>query len=476
MSLRLQQKLSFQMIQSLKLLQVNTLQLEQLLKTELEMNPVLEESEETEVEQEETEKEEQTEADEKEADDKNAEDEKELEVNEDDIDWEKYLEEGFDIGDRMSDETDPNKEYFEPVTVQQVSLEEHLQNQLSDKTLTEKQKLLVTFLIGSLDPDGYLRLAISDVADFLDISIPEVEDALSVIWTMEPPGMGARNVQECLRLQLAVKHRDASLAMRIVTESWELLEKLKLPEISRQLGVDIKEVQTAVDEIRTLHPKPGYLITGDRPSTIVPDLIVEKVDGEFVVMLNDRSIPSLHINKSYLQLIKRGGPAKKEVKNYIREKLNGASWLVRSIEQRRTTMLKVMYAIIERQKDFFEKGPPNLNPLKLQDIATMVAMHISTVSRVTSNKYVQTPHGIFELKYFFTESMGQDLQGGDVSAEKIRNRIGELIENENDKKPLSDQKLSDILSREGFTVARRTVAKYREQQKLLPARMRQKYD
>jgi RNA polymerase sigma-54 factor len=184
----------------------------------------------------------------------------------------------------------------------------------------------------------------------------------------------------------------------------------------------------------------------------------------------------IHINRSYLQLIKRGGPAKKEVKNYIREKLNGASWLIRSIEQRRTTMLKVMSAIVERQMDFFEKGPPNLNPLKLQDIATMVGMHISTVSRVTSNKYVQTPHGIFELKYFFTESMGQDLEGGDVSAEKIRNRIRELIESENTKKTLSDQKLSDILSREGFTVARRTVAKYREQQKLLPARMRQKYD
>jgi RNA polymerase sigma-54 factor len=476
MSLRLQQKLSFQMIQSLKLLQVNTLQLEQLLKTELEMNPVLEASEETEIEQEESEKEEAEKEAEKEVDDKEAEADKELEVNEDEIDWEKYLEEGFDIGDRMSEETDPNKEYYEPATVREVSLEEHLQNQLSDKTSTEKQKLLVTFLIGSLDPDGYLRLSVSEIGDFLGISIPEVEDALSVIHSMEPVGMGARSLQECLRMQLTAKHRETSLAMRIITESWELFEKLKLPEISRQCGVDIREVQAAVDEIKTLHPKPGYLITGDRPSTIVPDLIVEKVDDEFVVMLNDRSMPSLHINKSYLQLIKRGGAAKKDVKNYIREKLNSASWLVRSIEQRRTTMLKVMYAIIERQKEFFEKGPPNLFPLKLQDIATMVGMHISTVSRVTSNKYVQTPHGIFELKYFFTESMGQDLLGGDVSAEKIRNRIRELIESENPKKPMSDQKLSDILSREGFNVARRTVAKYREQQRLLPARMRQKYD
>lgn len=468
LSMRLQQKLSFQMIQSLKLLQVNTLQLEQLLKTELEMNPVLEESEELEADEEEPDKEDEVKEE--------KEEEKELEVNEEDVNWEEYLEEGFDLGGRVSEETDPNKEHWEPQTVQQVSFDEHLTAQLNDKNIEEKQKLLVTFLISSLEPDGYLRLPIKDIADYLGITEVEVEEALKVIWTMEPAGLGARNLQECLKLQLVRKHREDSLAMRIITEAWELFEKLKLPEIARQMGVDVREVQAAADEIKTLHPRPGSLITGEIPSTIVPDLIVEKVEGEFVVYLNDRSVPMIHINRSYLQLIKRGGSAKKEVKNYIREKLNSASWLVRSIEQRRTTMLKVMSAIVERQMDFFEKGPPNLNPLKLQDIATIVGMHISTVSRVTSNKYVQTPHGIFELKYFFTESMGQDFEGGDVSAEKIRNRIRELIETENTKKPLSDQKLSDILSREGFTVARRTVAKYREQQKLLPARMRQKYD
>ncbi len=469
LSMRLQQKLSFQMIQSLKLLQVNTLQLEQLLKTELEMNPVLETTDDAEEEPEEKDEESQDEVAEKDS-------EEELEVNEDQIDWEEYLEEGFDIGGKMSEETDPNKEHWEPQPVQQVSLDEHLTTQLNDKNIEEKQKLLVTFLIGSLEPDGYLRLSPHDIAEYLGITEIEVEEALKVIWTMEPAGMGARSLQECLRLQLAARHRENSLAMRIITETWELFEKLKVPEIARQCGVDVREVQAAIDEIKTLHPKPGSLVTGEIPSTIVPDLIVEKVDGEYVVMLNDRHTPAVHINRSYLQLLKRGSPAKKEVKNYIREKLNGASWLVRSIEQRRTTMLRVTSAIVERQKDFFEKGPPNLNPLKLQDIATMVNMHISTVSRVTSNKYVQTPHGIYELKYFFTESMGHDLAGEDVSAEKIRNRIGELVQNENTKKPMSDQKLSEILAREGFTVARRTVAKYREQQKILPARMRQKYD
>jgi RNA polymerase sigma-54 factor len=205
---------------------------------------------------------------------------------------------------------------------------------------------------------------------------------------------------------------------------------------------------------------------------------VEKIDGNYVVMLNDRSIPSLHISNAYAKLLKRGSTAKGDVKKYIREKFNSATWLIRSIEQRKNTMLRVMYAILERQKEFFEKGPPNINPLKLQDIADMIEMHISTVSRVTSNKYVQTRHGIFELKYFFTEAIAQGTSTGgsaDVSTERIKNRIRELVEHENTSQPLSDQKLAEMLEREGLAAARRTVAKYREQLKILPARLRLKY-
>jgi RNA polymerase sigma-54 factor len=327
-----------------------------------------------------------------------------------------------------------------------------------------------------LDADGYLRIPMDEIAEVSGASIGEIEEAIQNIWAMEPPGIGARNLQECLRLQLAAKRTDVSLATRIISEAWDLFEKWKIPDIAKQLNIDMGEVQRAVDFIKTLHPKPGSLVAGDRTTTIVPDLIVEKVEGEFVIMLNDRSTPMLHINKSYAKMLSRGSVVKKDVKNYVREKLNSAAWLVRSIEQRRTTMLKVMHAIVQRQRDFFEKGPPHLNPLKLQDIADMIEMHISTVSRVTSNKYVQTPHGIFELKYFFPEAMGQDAQGDDVSSETIKNRLRELVGGENSKKPLSDQKISDILSRENLKVARRTVAKYREQLRILPARMRQKYD
>jgi RNA polymerase sigma-54 factor len=473
LSLKLQQKLSFQMIQSLKLLQVNTLQLEQTLKTELELNPLLVASEDLELEEqgpeESEEKEDKTEPDE-------AGEEADLKVDEESVDWENYLEEGFDLGYSRNDEIDPNQEHFEPTTVYQITLEEHLTDQLTEKNLPEEKKLLVQFLIGSLDTDGYLRIPLDDIASFTKNPLYGVEEALQVLQSFDPPGVGCRNLRECMMLQLRRRNLDGSLAWRIVSEMWDSFERLKIPEIARGLGVESKVAQEAIDTLKTINPKPGYQYNPDKSTTIIPDLIVEKVDGQFVVMLNDRSIPSLHINRSYADLLKRGSNARQEVKKYIREKFNSASWFISAIEQRKATMTKVMYAIIERQKEFFEKGPPNLSPLRLQDIADRVQMHISTVSRVTSNKYVQTVYGIFELKYFFTEAVVKDAEGEDVSSERIKNRIRQLIEAENQREPLSDQKIADMLTSENMAVARRTVAKYREQLKLLPARLRLKYE
>lgn len=468
MSLKLQQKLSFQMIQSLKLLQVNTLQLEQLLKTELEMNPVLEAVDETQEEIDATSEQEEV----KEPD---TEEKEELQTDEDKIDWEEYLEEGFDLGYSFNEERDPNEEKFESTTVYSETLEEHLTSQLNDKKIPERQKLLVQFLIGSLSSDGYLRLPLQDLAEFAEVTFYEMEEALNVIWSMTPPGVGARDLRECMLLQLRSQHKQDTLAMRILEETWDLFERLKIPELSRHFGVEPKIIQDAIETLRTINPKPGNQFLNDNSSSIIPDLIVEKMDGKYVVMLNDRSIPSLHISNAYAKMLKRGSTAKSEVKDYIREKFNSATWFIRSIEQRKNTMLRVMYAILERQQDFFDKGPPNINPLKLQDIADMVEMHISTISRVTSNKYVQTSHGVFELKYFFTEAIAQEKGTADISSEKIKNRIKELIAAEDSAKPLSDQKIAELLSIENLAIARRTVAKYREQMKLLPARMRLKY-
>jgi RNA polymerase sigma-54 factor len=470
MSLRLQQKLSFQMIQSLKLLQVNTLQLEQLIRTELEMNPVLEAADDLEEEQEPVEEqEEKAEESEDEAE--------ELDVEEDEIDWEEYLDEGFDLGGKVSEESDPNEQHFEPTPVYGVSLDEHLAAQLSEKKISEKIHLLATFIIGCISDDGYLRIPLETIAQETAESIYDIEEALNVIWSMDPAGVGARNLQECLLLQLRRLGMEATLPMRIITETWELFEKIKIPEIARRLAVSNGDIQRAMEVFKKLNPKPGHIVSHEKASVIIPDLLVEKIDGKFIVTLNDRSIPSLHINRAYANMIKRGSKTKKEVKDYVRDKLNGATWLIRSIEQRKNTMLRVMYAIIERQPEFFEKGPPNLSPLKLQDVADMVEMHISTISRVTNGKYVQSPHGIFELKYFFTEGLSSgDAADDDVSSERIKRRIHELIDSENPKKPLSDQKISDLLDKENLVIARRTVAKYREQMKLLPARLRQRYD
>jgi RNA polymerase sigma-54 factor len=474
MSLRLQQKLSFQMIQSLKLLQVNTLQLEQMLKTELEMNPLLVASEDMETED--SQSDEQEEVKEEETKETEETPEEELKVDEESIDWENYLEEGFDLGYSRNEEVDRNEERYEPTPVYQMTLEEHLTEQIAEKILTERNKLLVQFLIGCLDTDGYLRIPVDDIASFTKVDICEVEEALSLLWTFTPAGVGARNLRECMMLQLRAKGMEGSLPLRIISDHWNLFERLKIPDLAKHLNVEPRVIQEAIAVLKTLTPKPGYQYNPDKPSTIIPDLIVEKIDGKLVVMLNDRSVPSLHINRSYAGMLKRGSTARQDVKKYIREKFNSASWFISSIEQRKATMLKVMYAIIERQKVFFEQGPPNLSPLRLQDIADMIGMHISTVSRVTSNKYVQTMHGIFELKYFFTEAVGKDAEGEDISSERIKNRIRQLVESESTKDPLSDQKIADVLSIENIPVARRTVAKYREQMKILPARLRQKYE
>jgi RNA polymerase sigma-54 factor len=467
MSLKLQQKLSFQMIQSLKLLQVNAMQLEQLIRTELEINPVLETDDEVDAEQE-TVEEEKEKKEEEPA-------EKELETGEDEIDWEEYLEEGFDMGGQANEEVDHNEQRYDPTPVYQTSLDEHLTNQLSEKNLDAELRLLVEFIIGCIGSDGYLRISVEDIVDATKSERPRVDEALTLVQRMDPPGVGCQSLQECLMLQLKARGLKDSLAMRIIMETWELFEKVKIPDIARTFGVTNKEVQDAIEVLKTLNPKPGYQINPENASTIIPDLVVEKVNDDFVVMINDRSAPSLRISRSYLDVIRRGSKAQKDVKDYVRDKLNSATWLIRSIEQRQNTMIRVMSAIIARQREFFEKGPPNLSPLKLQDIATMVEMHISTVSRVTNGKYVQTPHGIFELKYFFTEGISRESDGTDISSERIKNRIRELVENEDTKKPLSDQKIAEILSREDLAVARRTVAKYREQHKILPARLRQKY-
>jgi len=507
MSLRLQQKMSFNMIQSLKLLQVNTLQLEQMLQAELEQNPLLELDEDMAVDADVDIDERAADADGAAGDGKEEDKEtgdgaddylEELTGSGDDgdgIDWEEYLEDGFDHAGSYREESDPNEERYEPTAVYEETLEERLIEQLSSKKISKRARQLVQYMIYCLDDDGYLRVSTEEIAKRVKAPECEVSDALEILHRLDPPGVGARDLRECLLLQLRAKGMEGTLAMDIVSKHWELFEKMRIPDIAKLQGVEPRQVQEAIALIAGLDPKPGHCYGADRSAVIVPDLIVRKIDGRFIVVPNDGTIPSLYINKHYAAMIKRGSKAKKEVKEYVRQKFNSATWFIKAIEQRRDTILRVANAIVERQKIFFELGPPNLLPLKQQEIADDIGMHLSTVSRVVNNKYMQTPHGIFELRYFFTEAVGAhkgakkpmsthavasddgvEADGGvDVTAERIKNKIRQLVDGEDTACPLSDQKIADLLGKEGLTAARRTVAKYREQMRIPPTRMRQTY-
>lgn len=512
MTVGMEQRLSPQMIQSLKLLQMNSQELEMVVKQELETNPLLEASEDIENLSEDDKKDEgeRGEAGEEpeprleepgapeeesgeaaamaEARDKNTE-----------IDWESYLEEGFDYGGKRNEETENPDEHFEKVPVYAKSLQDHLLSQLQDREVKPEIVELVEYLIYSLDERGYLvaetqgdlsqgeRVIPPDVEPLhrqiqdllegrrsLDESDGRIREAVHVLQSLEPPGIGARSLRECLMIQIHRTDKVSALATRIVEEDFELLERLKIAALAKKYEVTPEQIQTAVKEIGSLEPHPGRLLGATSAATVIPDLIVDEVEGELVLMLNDRSMPSLRISRAYADLLRKGSKAKSDEKQFVRAKLNSATWLIRAIEQRKSTMLKVMHAIMEAQPDFFIKGPTHLHPLILQNVADKIGMHISTVSRVTNGKYVQTPHGIFELKYFFTASVTQS-DGSEVSSVATKDEIKQLIEGEDAHRPLSDQKIVEILKAKGLDVARRTVAKYRDQLEILPARLRKQY-
>lgn len=478
MDMRMEQKLSPQMIQSLKLLQVSALELEMMIKQEMEINPVLELDDGPEPELVDSEEREQEqEPKDADAEPKESEDweEKLSSEGKDEIDWEAYFDDGFDLGSRMSEEKSDPDERLEKVPVHLKSMEETLLDQLDEKKYDQSLKPVVVYLIGNLDENGFLDIAKEEVLQKLSIDESTWEEALAVLQRLDPAGIGARDLRECLLVQLSRMGRRDTLAWRVVHDCFGLLQKLKIPTIARRLDCGNDDVQTAIKEIGSLEPRPGRQLSSQNSSVVVPDLVVDRgMDGQWVVMFNDRTVPSLRVSRSYQDMMRRGSRASADEKKFVRDKLNSAAWLLRSIEQRKGTMLKVMYAILEAQADFFEEGQGHLKPLVLQDIADKVKMHISTVSRVTNEKYVQTPHGVFELKSFFSASVTQE-DGTEISSAEARDAIRKLIEEESPDDPLSDQKIVDELKRRGLDVARRTVAKYRDLMGILPARMRRKF-
>jgi RNA polymerase sigma-54 factor len=465
--LRQQLVMTQRLQQALKLLQVPTLELEQILRQELQANPLLEEVDPNEDLDEET----PAEQDQKEVVDP-SEAAGDAESNEP-VDWDEYFKDGFRAGSVEQEFEDEDQLERPPVYVP--TGQQFLVDQLVLVVEDDIERKIGEYIIGSLNKDGYLVCALDEIAAFFDIPRERVEAVLALIQEFDPPGVGARNLQECLLLQLKAKGRGDSPEAHVIAHHFEALKTRKFGDIAREMRITPKEVQEIAEKIGDLDPKPGLSRSAEGARFIVPDLVVEKVDDEsdYVVYLNDTNLPRLRVSKAYESHLRQQRHDRDAVQ-FIDEKKRYAEWIIKTIEQRRRTMIKVMEAIVAEQKDFFEHGAIALRPLTLQQVASVIGMHESTVSRVTRQKYVQTPRGVFPLKYFF--SAGLDTQEGDeVAAKAVKMMIREIVDNEDAAKPLSDKKIVDILENRGLKIARRTVAKYREQLGILNARMRKQF-
>jgi RNA polymerase sigma-54 factor len=475
--LRQELKINPRLYQAMDLLYMPLLDLQQHLKQELLNNPFLDM---VELEDEEGEEEEAAEP----------EAPTEQKDSSDEIDWEEILLDGFDTGGRREEHEE--REYYEPVTVDTRDLSDHLADQITLLDLTPRQQLLADEFIGNINEDGYLACPLDtllvtvndtivkaaeaierDTEDLPLYTLQEVEDMLRTVQMLDPPGVGARDLRECLMLQLREAGLEQSVPFRLVRDCFDELINHRWSEISKRFGISPGDVQRAADEIKKLDPKPGLVYSSASDNYIIPDLIVEKIDGRYHVFLNDANLPRLKLSRAYQEIARDKKKFEGENKEFISNKLNSANWMIQAIEQRRQTMLKVMNYIVDRQRDFFEKGVQFLKPLTLREVAEVISMHESTVSRVTNEKFVQTPRGVLPLKFFFSSGLSTTA-GEDVSARGIKAQIEKLVGEEDPKHPLTDQAIVNILKEGGVQIARRTVAKYRDQLGVLSARMRKR--
>src|SRR5688500_11873104 len=483
--LKQEMKINPRLYQAMDLLYMPLLDLQQHLKQELLNNPFLEL-----VEPEEEDEEEGTEAE--------AAEEAPSEEKNDEIDWEEILLDGFDAGGRREEHEE--KEYYEPVTVDTRDLGDHLREQIALLEVTPRQRLLAEEFIGNIDETGWLACPLDEIlisandvirsyardaqdeadpdAEIDDADLPlytmgEVEEMLATIQGLDPAGVGARDLRECLMLQLKDAGLEQSVPYRLVRDCFDELINHRWSEISKRFGISPSDVQKAADEIAKLDPKPGLMYSDASDNYIIPDLVVEKIDGKYHVFLNDANLPRLKLSRAYQEIARDKKKFDGENKEFISNKLNSANWMIQAIEQRRQTMLKVMNYIVDRQRDFFERGVQALKPLTLREVAEVINMHESTVSRVTNEKFVQTPRGVLPLKFFFSSGLST-ADGEDVSARGIKAQLEKLVQEEDPKHPLTDQAIVNILRESGVQIARRTVAKYRDQLGVLSARMRKR--
>ena len=503
--LRQEMRINPRLYQAMELLYMPLLDLEQHVNQELAENPFLELSE-ADVQQDVELKEDTTDEP----------------MGDDSVDWEEILLDGFDVGGRRQQYE--HREHFEPTPVEAQDLHDHLHEQLRLLSISEREQRLGEEIIGDIDDDGMLACSVEEVvaavvvrldhvpeevvvgvnewlaevrpglvakarqiddeaqrqeelADielvFRPYEVVEAERMLEVIQAFDPPGVAARDVRESILIQLRQRDEADTLQYRIVEAHFDDLINHRWAEIARTMDISPREVQEAADEISHLDPKPGLKHSVAPEQYVIPDLIVEKIDGEYMVFANDTNLPRLRISQSYREVARDKSKFTGENKEFIATKLNSANWMIQAIEQRRQTMLKVMGFIVDRQRDFFERGVQYLKPLTLREVADHIEMHESTVSRVTNKKFVQTPRGVYSLKYFFSSGLSTT-SGEDISARGVKDKIKSLVAGEDSKKPLTDQAIVTLLKADGVKIARRTVAKYRDQLGILPARMRKR--
>ncbi len=474
MSMKLSQQLRMtpQLQQAIKLLQLSRVELEEEISKELSENPILEEIQET--------------ADEDpRAKTQLTEDLKAAEAvatgdsdprKQDEFEWENYVESMYKPPQQSGFEGGEEVMNYENVVSTTQTLSDYLLWQMSLFGFSEEEEGTVSILISYLNDDGYLETSFDEIAKEESVEASELAVMLPFLQEFDPPGVGARNLKECLLIQAKMLQEDTTDLVKIIDNHLPDLERKNYPAIARALGVDVQEVVEMSQIILGMEPKPGRIFISNETQYITPDVYVYKVAEQYVVSLNEDGLPRLRISNLYRNLLKKDNKdqGSKNTQEYVQDKLRSAIWLIKSIHQRQRTIYKVAESIVKHQTEFFDKGPAFIKPMILRDIANDIGMHESTVSRVTTNKYVHTPRGIFELKYFFNSGISKT-DGDSVASESVKIKIKEMVDTENPKNPLSDQKIVELLRKDGIDIARRTVAKYRDILKILPSSRRKRY-
>jgi RNA polymerase sigma-54 factor len=458
-----------QLQQAIKFLQLSRLELCQTINQEVEINPLLEEVSGDDVEEKSPEEEKKKESI------KNDDPLKEVTIKEtvrEDVDWEAYLSEYNTAWVSSPQESTEDRPSFENLISPKTTLYSHLMWQLQVSDLDEVQRDIGRYIIGNIDSNGYLKASIDNIIQFTHRSRKEVLQVLDIINEFDPVGVGARDNRDCLLIQLRFQGLSGSIAEKILSDYMKQLEKKRYNQIAKGLNVSLEEVLNAVSYIASLEPKPGRFYNDEETIYVIPDVYVYKMGDEFLIVLNEDGLPKLRINSFYKEVLSKKDDKFSDTKEYIRDKLKSASWLIKSIHQRQRTIYKVAESILKFQRDFFEYGPSNLKPMVLRDVAEDIQMHESTVSRVMNNKYMYTPFGIFVLKYFLNSTI-QSVDGIDkIGSLSVKEMLKKIIREEDKSKPFSDQEIVNILGRSNINIARRTVAKYREMLKIFPSSQR----